>query len=353
SKADIEALALKADASEVDAALALKADAAYVYGRLEELRQGQQAGMLGFATKADMDGDLAHPDGTLALVTNDSTTANNGTYRKQGASGAGSWVQSEDQMTLLRERLGTKAAGGVLSKNLFNASSPGVVLGQLVSAANGSLSANSGFNTSDYITIKPSTDCSFNRRSNVAFYNSSKTFISGDSTSTTLTLGSPAGAAFMRVSVPVGAWDMAQVEEGSEVTSFEPFRETPYVDPTALKDGSVTPEKTALFAIGKNLFNKDAPEIEVGKFISNMTGALASNATYNTTGFIKITPGVDYYGAGTSHGIRFSAFYNAAKGLISGGTSTEINTFKAPSGAEYIRISYYASDHDTFQLEEG
>jgi len=96
SKADIEALALKADASEVDAALALKADAAYVYGRLEELRQGQQAGMLGFATKADMDGDLAHPDGTLALVTNDSTPANNGTYRKQGASGAGSWLQSED-----------------------------------------------------------------------------------------------------------------------------------------------------------------------------------------------------------------------------------------------------------------
>ena len=49
---------------------------------------------IGFATKADMDADLAHDAGTLALVTNDGTAANNGTYRKTGASGTGSWVQS-------------------------------------------------------------------------------------------------------------------------------------------------------------------------------------------------------------------------------------------------------------------
>ena len=56
---------------------------------------------IGYATKADMDADLAHPAGTLALVTNDSTPANNGTYRKTGASGAGSWVLSADRVTAL------------------------------------------------------------------------------------------------------------------------------------------------------------------------------------------------------------------------------------------------------------
>lgn len=319
-----------------------------VQARLDLLQLAVGSGMVPYSTAGSLPGSDPGAGNRVAIVWNDSTASNNGVYIYSGG-----WQKSKDQTTLLWERVATKAAGGVPGKNLLDTNAAGVQTGQLVSAANGALSSNSGFNTSDYIAIKPSTDYSFNRRSNVAFYNSSKTFISGDSTSTTLTLGSPAGAAFMRVSVPVGAWNLAQVEEGSEVTSFEPFRETPYVEPAALKDGSVTPEKTTLFAIGKNLFNKDDPEIEVGKFISNTTGALSSNATYNTTGYIKITPGVDYYGAGASHGIRFSAFYNAAKGLISGGTSTEISTFEAPAGAEYIRFSYYASDHATFQLEEG
>lgn len=60
---------------------------------------------IGFATKADMDASLAHPDGTLALVTNDATAANNGTYRKTGASGSGSWVQSADRVTGLEGRV--------------------------------------------------------------------------------------------------------------------------------------------------------------------------------------------------------------------------------------------------------
>ncbi len=54
---------------------------------------------IGFATKADMDASLAHDAGALALVTNDPTPANNGTYRKTGASGSGSWVQSAVRVT--------------------------------------------------------------------------------------------------------------------------------------------------------------------------------------------------------------------------------------------------------------
>ena len=60
---------------------------------------------IGFATKADMDASLAHPDGTLALVTNDANPESNGTYRKTGASGSGSWVQSADRVTGLETGL--------------------------------------------------------------------------------------------------------------------------------------------------------------------------------------------------------------------------------------------------------
>ena len=44
-----------------------------------------------FTTKALMDADLASPVGTIARVTADGTSTNNGLYRKLGASGSGSW----------------------------------------------------------------------------------------------------------------------------------------------------------------------------------------------------------------------------------------------------------------------
>ncbi|HEX6828801.1 MAG TPA: hypothetical protein VF104_07465, partial [Burkholderiales bacterium] len=59
---------------------------------VDELEAFQESGMLGFDTLASLNADLVHPSGTLALVTNDPTPANNIIYRKTGASGAGSWV---------------------------------------------------------------------------------------------------------------------------------------------------------------------------------------------------------------------------------------------------------------------
>lgn len=75
------------------------------HARLQALEAGQSADMLGFTTKAAMDAALAYPEGTLALVTNDGTAANNGTYRKVGASGAGNWVLSADRVTGLEGRV--------------------------------------------------------------------------------------------------------------------------------------------------------------------------------------------------------------------------------------------------------
>lgn len=78
--------------------------------RVDVIEAGQSAGMLGFATKAAMDADLAHPAGTLALVTNDSTSSNNGTYRKSGASGTGSWVASADRVNVLESSVASLQA---------------------------------------------------------------------------------------------------------------------------------------------------------------------------------------------------------------------------------------------------
>src|SRR5690606_37815 len=76
---------------------------------------------IGFATKADMDADLAHDAGTLALVTNDDvdSAANNGTYRKIGGIGTGSWAKSADRVTALEgEVAGIKGKWGNVAGKL-------------------------------------------------------------------------------------------------------------------------------------------------------------------------------------------------------------------------------------------
>lgn len=57
----------------------------------EDLFAAQGAGLIVKSTKAQLDADLAHAADTGAWVTADSTAANNGVYRKSGASGSGSW----------------------------------------------------------------------------------------------------------------------------------------------------------------------------------------------------------------------------------------------------------------------
>lgn len=68
---------------------------------VDMITRAQIGGAIGFATKSAMDADLAHSAGALALVTNDSTPANNTVYRKAGESGSGSWVAAAN-MDLIR-----------------------------------------------------------------------------------------------------------------------------------------------------------------------------------------------------------------------------------------------------------
>lgn len=59
--------------------------------------------LIGKATLADLNADLAYNAGTMGFVSNDPTTANNGYYLKSGASGSGSWTKSTyDLVTVLQ-----------------------------------------------------------------------------------------------------------------------------------------------------------------------------------------------------------------------------------------------------------
>jgi hypothetical protein len=60
------------------------------------INAGLSNGGLIYDTKAHMDADLAHDANASAWVIGDSSVANNGIYRKSGASGSGSWTRVGD-----------------------------------------------------------------------------------------------------------------------------------------------------------------------------------------------------------------------------------------------------------------
>lgn len=77
---------------------------------VDAIAAGQQSGVVGYGDYASLASDLAHDEGTIAYVTNDSTPANNGIYRKVGGSGAGSWVLSSYDRVSVVDRALRKAA---------------------------------------------------------------------------------------------------------------------------------------------------------------------------------------------------------------------------------------------------
>lgn len=89
---------------------AVEVESSATQARVESLENSQTSGLIGYPTKVLLDADLAHAAGALAMVTNDPIPENNGTYRKEGASGAGAWVPAEDRISAAERRISDSAA---------------------------------------------------------------------------------------------------------------------------------------------------------------------------------------------------------------------------------------------------
>jgi hypothetical protein len=79
------------------------------------LNAAVSSGALVYATKADIDADLAHPANTGGWVVADPTADNNGIYNKSGASGPGSWTRRSDL------RQGTNSMDGDPAPRMWSA----------------------------------------------------------------------------------------------------------------------------------------------------------------------------------------------------------------------------------------
>lgn len=98
---DADTLALQQHDTVQDGEIdALQANDAIQDSNITALQAGQGAGVIGYATLAELNADLAHDAGTVGYVTNNTPTTANGTYLKVGASGVGFWSQSSGTIPL-------------------------------------------------------------------------------------------------------------------------------------------------------------------------------------------------------------------------------------------------------------
>ncbi|WP_019407756.1 SGNH/GDSL hydrolase family protein [Pseudomonas psychrophila] len=253
-----------------------------------------------------------------------------------------------------------KKVNGIKGKNLLNPAAPDVALGFFPNSIAGDLQANVAYNCSGFIPVVAGQVYTASQKHYWTWYNARKVFISGTSDANqNKTQTAPSGAAFMRCSFSAGSkWAFAQVESGSVQSAFEPFIAGAFLDPLAVKDNSlggrtmadasITREKTNFLKAGKNLFNKAAATI--GQFINPISGSLTSSATYDTTEKIAVTAGQQYV---SNRRMRFSCYFAADGGVVSGGASEYISSFTTPAGAAYVRITLEHNNLDLFQLEHG
>lgn len=119
----------------------------------------------------------------------------------------------------------TKLTDVSFSRNLFNKAT--AVLGYYVDYQHGTVVSNASYYASDFIEVSPSTGYFLSYGHQVAFYNSSKVFISGLNLTTNGANGAafttPSNAKYIKVTVPKNSIDSYQLELGSIGTSYQSY----------------------------------------------------------------------------------------------------------------------------------
>lgn len=114
-------------------------------------------------------------------------------------------------------------------------------------------------------------------------------------------------------------------------------------------------EKIIETIASSNLFNKNDPEAEYGKYLNTAT-TIANNSNLNVTGYIPVKEGVTYYFGSTNDGkySRTTAFYDADKvSIVDSFMNSAVYSITAPQGAAYMRCSFQVSKWEQSLVNEG
>lgn len=149
------------------------------------------------------------------------------------------------------------------SKNLFNPDDPDFADGYYVSFSSGNLAANATYAASGFIPVTESTEYTASYSHQRAFYNASKVYISGTNSGNPGTFTTPAGCAYVRLTMLASGVGSFQFELGGTATAYEAYY-SPRIPYASLPPGieTVADRLDAVATIdGAPLFNPYKPEL--------------------------------------------------------------------------------------------
>ena len=228
--------------------------------------------------------------------------------------------------------------------NLFNKDT--AVLGKYVTYKDGTLvDTTHPYYASDFIPIKPNTLYTKNDDGQqVAFYDASKQFVSGQASGLQFT--TPNNASFVRVAVLDKYINSFMLVEGKVIGAYEPYTLTVDRDIIAkLLPLGEDHTESVYTDLSKNLFNK-AKSIPGGYWHFG-DGRYRTQSLYSSSEPIVVTPGEWY----TKNDPQQVAFYDENHVYVSGMSTA--TTFQAPSNATYMRVTILTKDIDKLQVEKG
>lgn len=244
---------------------------------------------------------------------------------------------------------------------------------------NGAIISNTSYGYSDYIEVTPGatytgSDSTTGMRY-LAFYNSSKTFVSGGYSVETTTFTVPEDVEFVRVSyykvrkakfnfklgsspyinvpytvkVASNVWingtDLIQDGTHRLLTDAERVSWTAKLAPNDIV-ANVVPPSTNLFDRGAGTDNF---------YLIHNTGAPFADNSYGYSTLIKVTPGLPYTAWDGTHGARKTVHYDINQAVITTGnigSTNEVVTFTVPANVEYVTLSYYKSGKSKFRFKQ-
>lgn len=238
------------------------------------------------------------------------------------------------------------------SVNLFNPSE--ATIGYYVNYSNGELLSNSGYNATGYIPVEGSTKYTMSFKNQIAWFDENKVYIPVAVNDTNKTQTSPVNAKFVICSVQVAYFDTFQFELGDEETDYVPFSLTikPQYIPEITTDtlDLIKENETVFFDNSINLFNINAEDVELGKYVFPDDGTLGSSASYNTTGYIPVNKETNY----TVSVKNRMAWFDEDKVYISGSSHLDLDkTQTSPTNAKFVRYTVPVAEWDFFQVVEG
>lgn len=237
-------------------------------------------------------------------------------------------------------------------KNLYDYTKS--LVGVYLQETNGQEAALEGYYTSDYIPVDAGQVYSINAARKVILYDSAKNFLSGVNLAAGPYTFTPAVKGWMRFSFPdfYKIPEEVQVEEGPEVTGFEPY--VRYVSGVKLAgienevQDVLDGQKLVDWTPSKNLYNFTT---DAEGFYINNVGQLVAFAGYRTSDFIPVEAGKTY----TINMARHSLLLNSGKFAVSYNQDAPGVRTVTPEVDGYLRFSYQdsAANPTDVQVELG